>query len=96
MFIYAMLFMAYFFGIGAMIQDVNKTANSETTTAVIEEPCCLQDAICHDGEWYLFDTPCVFDTEACEVMAAIYRDEINVPIAAIAEYVDGCYLIHLN
>jgi len=93
MFIYAMLVVAYFFGLGMMINDVNKEAvTSETTT----EPCCLQDAVMHDGEWFLYDVPCVFDEYACEVMSQIFRDEVNFPVAATAEFINGCYVIHLD
>ena len=95
LFIYIMLFVAYFFGLGMMIQDVNKDNTTPIATAV-QQPCALQDAVMHDGEWYLFDKPCIFDEEVCGIMAEIFSDKINVPVAAVAEYVDGVYVIHLD
>lgn len=88
-----------FFAImGVMFYSITSTASvTETTPSIATiEPCVLQDAIMHDGTWFLYDKPAVFDEEACEVMSQIFRDEICVPIAAVAEYKDDCYVIHLD
>lgn len=90
----AAMFVLYFFGIAMAITDVNKDTDTDVSESNIS--CVLQDAVMHDGTWFLHDEPAVFDEEACEVMSQIFRDEICTPVAAVAEYKDGCYLIHLD
>lgn len=92
-----------FFAImGVMFYSITSTASVTETNSVapsiatISEPCVLQDAVIHDGTWFLYDKPAVFDEEACEVMSQIFRDEVNVPVAATAEFINGCYVIHLD
>lgn len=58
--------------------------------------CVLQDAMCHDGTWSLYDKPVVFDEQSSEIMAAIFKGEVNAPIAAYAELINNCYVIHLD
>lgn len=58
--------------------------------------CVLQDAMCHDGTWSLYDRPAVFDEQSSEIMAQLLNGEFDCQIAAFAELINGCYIIHLD